>query len=103
MQTIGFYSTPSSGKALKDYINLFSVEQNAAVIGHVYWYEIMTCEDFEQFCEEHEITPEEQMVALTCAGMTWNFHAKRVQQAEENLKQQIMQKGKLEDEANVTK
>ena len=42
MKIISYYATPKNAKALIDYINLFSVEADAAALGHVYWKEIIS-------------------------------------------------------------
>ena len=94
MKPIELFATPTDGKQLRKYMKLFNTEgeQNAAVIGFIYYYDIMTLgwSEFKQF---EDIEPGERIVSLTVAGMTWNLRAKQ------QLKQQLV----LQEDADVLK
>jgi len=77
MQNIGFYATPESEEALQKYISLFSVEAEAAQLGHKYWRSIIT-QDWvycQNLMKDNNIPASDATVMVTIAGMTWNLAA----------------------------
>ena len=105
MKIISYYATPKNAKALIDYINLFSVEADAAALGHVYWKEIISGDwvEYQTLLRDHNISATDTIVALTCAGMTWNLKAKQKAEAAERFFDIWIRGTQLKEEADVTK
>lgn len=85
MQIIELFATPASEEELQHYMESFNTDddKDAAVIGYVYFQQIMETGDVDFPTLIEPIPQNSRIVAITAAGMTWNLRALQEEQAKE--------------------
>ncbi len=90
MKPIGLFATPVDEQTLHTYIQTFCTdhERGVAQLGHDNYKALIKADQmwFEEWCSIHKIESQERIIAMTLAGMTWNWECSQQTKQEQRSK-----------------